>query len=165
MAPSYSFPLFPVLSPIMPILAFQIAKFLLGLRQPGRICFLQGTLFCTSTSHLYAATHQFRCLKFLLSESPSAFHPDLWCPFIWLPPAYQTSFPIALRGRLLIFLFLGIPRASSALFWGGVSWWSIPGWYLEDNIFPPYISSRYQKREEKNSPFCAPSCHKTKWQR
>jgi len=51
--PSYSGLFLPVLSPMIPIFAFQIPEFLLGLRQLGRIYILQGTLLCTSTCLIY----------------------------------------------------------------------------------------------------------------
>lgn len=71
--------------------------------------------------------------------------------------------PYCFRSGSLTFLFLGIPSSSSALFWGGLSWWPIPKWYLEDGIFLSYIFSRCQKREGKNNFVLQAFVHGTSW--
>lgn len=81
-------------------------------------------------------------------------------PFIFLCDVHLSGclldvehLPYCFRRVFLAFSLLRIPRASSILFWHGVSWWSIPRWSLEQDSFPSYISSRCQKRDENTVHF------------
>lgn len=145
--------LLPVLSPIVPIFAFQMPEFLLGLHQLGGTFLARDFILCWHLPHLNAGA-RLQCGNFSFL--------NLQVPFNLLCVAHLSvsCMPdIFLNwGGPLFFNFQGFPEPVL------LSSFSLQ-MIFRMNIFPPCIFVRYQKREGKNSLFCAPNYHKMQWER